>query len=372
MALKIRTSPTDHITFDSAAFIPEESTFVLRSSHAPNISIQIDYTLKVISTYQGADYHIYLFKNSLYAENHIYQVYERLIDDRIGWIFPIQALTSTSHSYVSNEHFLQYAYVAFEKLCMKEDCIRAKVPDLREDRMLDIYDFYDDDDIILILCKDKTGKIDKFNINNYLPSLFKYGYFFIDTEKTGTFRNPSENEHYNNLDVRLNVESISPYLYTENYIYNLFKHYLPYENHHLVHFSLLYQIIEILIEKIFSSELKKYIERLSDLNDSDTVRFFEIKEDLLGLAKEQERIKKIFNDYLRQSINYGDLKISCDSFLEKAGVLPTDSITKSLYNVRNILFHGYRRVNQNMILDIKTINVEFEKIVVDLLNNYDE
>lgn len=53
------------------------------------------------------------------TENSIYPVYVK--KQRIGWIFPIQALLSKSHDYAENRFFLKYACVALLNDCEKKN-----------------------------------------------------------------------------------------------------------------------------------------------------------------------------------------------------------------------------------------------------------
>lgn len=55
------------------------------------------------------------------TENSIYQVLVK--NQRIGWIFPVQALLSRDHDYAKNSFFLKYAYVA---ICLLLEQIEDK------------------------------------------------------------------------------------------------------------------------------------------------------------------------------------------------------------------------------------------------------
>ena len=68
--------------------------------------------LAVIAEYVPQDFLVKILYNQKAVENSIYQV---CCDQsqRVGWLFPLQALCSNQHDYHDNKHFLRQAYVAY-------------------------------------------------------------------------------------------------------------------------------------------------------------------------------------------------------------------------------------------------------------------
>ena len=95
------------------SFDQETNTFVV-SDEKDDLQYPFRYALEVEA--DDDTYRIFtLFRKDVRNED-IYQVFDRDIEQRIGWIFPVAALTSTEHSQSANPHFLKVAFKAFELL----------------------------------------------------------------------------------------------------------------------------------------------------------------------------------------------------------------------------------------------------------------
>src|SRR5690242_20038601 len=106
------------------SFEQETNTFVL-SDEKDDLQYPFRYALTVEP--DDDTYRIFTLYRKDVRNEDIYQVVDRDIDQRIGWIFPVAALTSTEHSHSSNQHFLKVAFKAFE-LLLKE----IEIPETEE------------------------------------------------------------------------------------------------------------------------------------------------------------------------------------------------------------------------------------------------
>lgn len=91
-------------------YIKEENVFYLQDA-AHKVVCEYYPKLNLDSEYDPLQYKYLFLHNERedYSENSIFQVY--VGEQRIGWIFPIQALLSNQHDYAANTFFLRYAYV---------------------------------------------------------------------------------------------------------------------------------------------------------------------------------------------------------------------------------------------------------------------
>lgn len=360
MTLQMKIDETRNILFDLDVFEEETSEFVLKSASGEygEIEVKISYPLKVDNSYNKDEYEVYLFFNNNFAENDIFQVYEHGNDSRIGWVFPVQALLSNNHNHANNVHFLPYAHVAFEKLLRAEVINLVENPPLfRLESQYSLNDFYNSDQVIvMILCTRLTGVIENFDICSYIPFLYSKGYYW----SPGDYKRPLEK--YSGTK-RLNIKSISQSVKNEDFITQLFKEFLMYEKHHLVKFYLLYQVIELLIEKVFNKELTGILRDLS----SQSKTLFQIKEELGEIAREKERIKKLFLTYTSTDGSKSTLMTLCNSLLENVSRDPKLNAAEALYSVRNLFVHEYRSVPSKEIPLIETINNIFEDVIIEIL-----
>lgn len=292
------------------------------------------------------DYQLYQLYKTNFSENDIYQVYERNLNDRIGWIFPIIAIASINHTFSSNIHFKRYAYVAYSIL------VANSTDDITE---------FHENTMILILCKNKLASLQNFNIKDYLPSLFQYGYLTKNiADLNSSFKSIGS--------FKIEIQSISEDLKQEDYSYELFND-LIFEKHPLVKFHVLYQNIELLISKILLNE----INLLSKNIELKKVYTRDIGRKLENFVAENKRISKLLTEYCSPTDDFIDLlKTECDTLLNLLGKTEEtqESIGRSLYAVRNFIVHDYRNIPKAYHSNLYQLNCYFELFITDLLINY--
>ncbi|RAI94308.1 hypothetical protein DET54_108108 [Paenibacillus pabuli] len=358
MVLQIKTSQEEDLFVADVTYNPEQSCFIVKcisNVKQHEVEFFLDYVLNPDQLYRLEDYTIHIFYNHNYIENNIFQVCESEIDKRIGWIFPMQALVSIEHDYSDNIHFLRYAFVAFQKLLNDQsDCGIKKVP-ITNERTISLFDFYPQDSFVLITCNEITEKIPDFNIENYYASLYSQGLHATKGDYVRQITNDGEK--------KLHVRSISDHVKSEGFLTQLFKELLNNEKHPLVRFYLLYQAIELLIEKIFNREIIDLIDEVS----KQTNNLFKLKEKLGGLANEKERVGKLFNQYT-SSLGSKEIVMNyCNELLNLVGRESKKNAPDALYNVRNLLVHDYRSIPSVDHPLIEQINEAFETLVVEFL-----
>ena len=99
-------------------------------------------------------------------------------------------MLSSEHDYSDEPHFLKYAYIATWFLLESIEREFDFIPDTFH--LDDVYN--DDAECILVYDKENCKKIDRFEINDYSVSLFKYGYSKTasDAEKCIDLKNLDE------------------------------------------------------------------------------------------------------------------------------------------------------------------------------------
>jgi hypothetical protein len=265
MALKITDELDTDIELSQVTWNPKINRFELADS-AGSFKKEIEYVLKPdLGKFPLDDYVIYIFQNNNILEKHIFQVSESDVNETIGFIFPIQALVSAEHDYTDHKHFLIYAFKAFYKLLKQDNEVPFLVP--ANKTSLNLTDFYPADAVILILWEKRCReKIKNFNIANYCPFLYQYGYYYANT--TESLANKGTNgfgekhrEMLDSLKKTIKIKRISSHIENNDYIIQLFTNLLPYQAHPLVVFHLLYQVIELLMPMIARIRLRKFIKK---------------------------------------------------------------------------------------------------------------
>ncbi|MBU9706003.1 hypothetical protein KSP24_03560 [Paenibacillus sp. AK121] len=359
MALQIKTDQDEILFLSDVNFDPEQNSFNLKfNSHTKEMEYNylVDYILSPDQSYAAEDYSIYIFYNNDYIENNIYQVYELELKKRIGWVFPIQALISQEHDYSENIHFLRYAFVAFQKLLADQsDCDTKGMTSNKDNKILSLFDFYPQDSFVLIVCNENINAITDFDIKHYYPSLYNQGLYAM----AGNYGKPVINCD----GQKLYIQSVSEHVKNESFLIHLFQELLINEKHHLVKFYLLYQAVELLIEKIFNKEIIDLVEEIT----AQSNKLFRLKEELGDLAKEQKRINKLFNSYTRSFRSKEVVMEYSNQLLNIVGRDSKKNASDALYSVRNLLVHDYRSIPIEGHSLISQINEAFEDLVVELL-----
>jgi hypothetical protein len=383
MPLKIKDEISD-IHYSLTEVIPnrnDEQLYFELSDVQNNIKIFIDYVLTLDSEYKPEDYSLFILKSwVLDKENDIFQVFDKEFYKepnrvRLGWIFPIQALLSNEHQYADNKHFLKYAYVAFLKLLKNQEEYTTFNPLFSKiTNNYKLTDFYGEDIIILVLCNSPLQKIDNFQVDNYITSLYSYGYYFcqpIENLKEIDTRSDSENPTGKNLILQKN----SSCLQKEDYVYRLFKDLLKNEEHHLVRFYLLYQVIELIIQIVFE---RKILEEIKNFNNNPDKNIRKLKEKIDNISTEKKRVSILINDDVK--INNPNLLISCNELIklfndddsnEKDDISKKEDLGGALYDVRCLIVHQFRKLPDKILEEkLREINKEFENIVIKIILDY--
>lgn len=354
------------IIFDSTS---GDNIFILSSSQNEEIQIIVPYHLPVWPQYQITDFECIPFISpSFYKEDNIFQVIvEKKHIGRIGWIFPIQSLLSDIHTHATNEHFLKYAFVSFYKLLrgeyFEEDMI---IESSSLEAEMELSDIYNTSLLVLAISIQKTNTIPNFTINNYLHSLYGYKYFYC--KSTNDLYSLKLGNVYTVAFSEIRIKEISPYLKDEIFIQSLYKDHLKESNHPLVQFHLLYQIIELLIEKIYDSEVN--ITLLSAKEKLKTPH--EIRKEIEKISTEEYRIQRLCKVYLTKPLAATVDLVNTANLLLKEFNKEKQDFADAFYQVRNLLVHNFRGVTSidPKFLQLKNIIYQFENLLENILTTY--
>ncbi len=332
----------------------DKNTFLFNDPD-DTVKAEFKYSLDIDKMNNIDDYELHLLYNKNFAENNIFEAFDG--DIRLGWIFPLQALISKNHDYAGNKHFLNYAYVAFLKLLIESKELGSNKLNYREDCTYRLEDLYDIESThVFITSNSNCEQISGYDFQRYIASLYDLGYLYTN------------GNHSKEIDgnKKLKLNKLSDELSKEVFIKYLFTEILVDSIHHLVKFYMLYQVIELLIENIFNSELQVMLDGLS----KDEKNLFQVKEDLGNLAKENERIKRLFNRYSTYHESRAELMNLCNILLENVGREKKGSPEKALYSVRNLYVHDFRSIPTEYESQIEQINIVFEKVIIETIHTF--
>lgn len=285
------------------------------------------------------------------TEECIYQVYVK--QQRIGWIFPIQAIHSKDHSYSENIYFLRYAYVAWFHLLSLCDVEIESFEDF------DLFSYYGDDINLLVLDNENCGKITDFDYNKYIVSLFQNGY-----SESGLGNLFSESVNH---DKTINLYRQSKDLDDIPYILELFRKQIPNEVNVISRFYNYYQIIEILISKVFDDLFESFLNELKISSDD----LFDKKEKLNEYTNERYRVKRLCNDYSRIETQLrNELNEKCRNLLEYTHSKVGQEMHDNLYGVRCLIVHRLYLIDDRATIMLKEIDDLFLDLIIQLIKSF--
>ena len=321
--------------------------------------IRYEPSLGLIQEYEPSDYDCLIFANDSpnCTENSIYQVYVDSV--RIGWIFPIQALMSQEHNYVNNQHFLKYAYVATHYLLSTID----DIDNIQTPSEFSLEDYYDASKSILVLDKVNCSSINNFHIDDYIVSLYKYGYSL--NGKGNLDADPLEADR-----TKIKLKPLSKDLVNTHYINALFQNQFPVQEDDITRFYFIYQVIEFLISVIFEHQIGRIVDKLNENPD----KLFEIRDDLNEIGKEKNRIGRLFNCYVRriETQYITDLNTACVIFLKQNNLEEKTDYWENLYMVRCFLVHKLYTIDTRSIGALKNINRCFMSLIIEVLLSFEK
>lgn len=352
---------------DSMHVVYNEDEKIIRIKNDAGKEIIYHSSLDLDPEYDDTQYNFRIFFKNDIAENDSCMVYDKATKIRMGWMIPCQALFSREHEYADDQYFQKYAYVAIVNL-LKFNFSKLCGCDNVEEKLIKLYtmdDLYKNDRSILIISKENTAQIKGFTLDEYIPYLFSYGYTCCDGALDISARE-LESKH-------INLKKISDEISDNFFVKELFESMWRNNLSSIVKFHLLYQIIEILIMKVFDNELKIIV---NEIKEGDK-NLFVLKNRISNITNENYRIEKLFNEYSKiQNEDKTELVGMCKKFLAASNneIEQDDSNSKGLgkyiYKVRNLLFHSYHTIPANERGQINLINEKMLKIIIDVVVSY--
>jgi hypothetical protein len=360
--LKIPTEADRLIDFNHFEFVGEESLGLI-TAQSPVVSISVSYNLAhPAQAINYSDYQVHiLHSNRFNKENDIFQIKDRSNGKRIGWIFPIQSIVSDQHDKALNPYFLNYSYAAFSNLLSGNYTIANGYHHLKNISLpphaesFELNEIFSDD--LIIVCLSNSTLSEGFSLEDYLLSLLAQSYSF----KRRIVEDNLVERVIVRPDICLWILPICESLKSDFYIKEIFKNYLLESTNELFRFHLLYQVIELFIDKIFDLEVPIVI--------SQGLAARELSEKLSALSNERFRINLLFSDYT--TLDKADTDNFClvlNNFLINFSA-SKDNFWEGLYKARNIMVHRYREAIQ-LKTEIIVICDLFEGIILQTILNY--
>ena len=360
----------------------EQNFFVLNNARelgSEQIKVLIPFCVDNI--FEGYSVDVYSFSNPLLRNNDVIALHTNEINKhsgRIGYFFSIKALADEENS-IFDSHTLSYAYYALGLLLKGQANIDnvERVNRKEDSNIYKITDFFNEDIVLLVLCNEYINEIQDFNIDDYIYGLYKFGFIYNSNSvknRNGILK--IQEDQYktmteNGRKIKIELKNKD---FRNDYFISIYSKELVWkEKNWLTKFILSYQIIEILIDKIFIHSVYSIIEK--NIPDKST----KFRDKINTVTTESERIKRLFTDYTRIDES---LKNLCSSkFVTILSSLSIEidedkrqKLHSIIYHIRNTIVHAVRVVyNENKSVDeckMEELNDYFEYLIFEILSTF--
>lgn len=341
----------------------DDHEFVLQNNSGEDIVVESPLLLD--TSYDDKEFEVYFLAKKNIKENDIFQVYYAHTGNRIGWIFPVISLASRDHDFVDNSHYLRYAYVAAREILDSQckDIYTKNI--LTNTSRIQFTDVFHEDTVLLVISSETMEADTKFNIDRVSPSLIKYGYIKLSKQNPDNIKLVADVPE----SKKLHIHNVSDHIDYCDIICTILNTLLAYENNVLLKFFYIYQIIEILIENIYSNEQEILVDHIIAAK-GDSGKTKEILGDIRIFMSDSNRISKLVNEYTHTSGSFNVLMSQCNSLLRQLGRKESAEFNRYFYSVRNFIFHQFRDFPESCKITLNTVINEFINVLPEILAKY--
>jgi hypothetical protein len=352
-----------HVSYSLRGFLDPELWLSATESDASDLLVTSP--LPIDDAFKEKDFDVYFLVNSSTKESDIFQCWNRTANRRIGWIIPVAALDSAQHDYSKNEHFLRYAWVAMRlALASEQASVFCRKVDVAGRAEISFSELFDPSTALLIVSKETLADTCEFEFERAAASLASFGYVA-----------PSSSDLLS-LQMLMPLPT-GPKLYYDlasaevggsSVISSLIQGAVTSQSE-VLRFFYLYQIIELLIERVFVEEQADILRDLVSAS-GDSSRTKDVLYRMSEIANEKRRICILINQYTKIRDPLDPLRGACSDFLRIVGRTPGSTFENFLYPVRNFIFHQFRQVPAAALEVLEDINRELLRALPMFLSSF--
>lgn len=332
------------------------SEFVVRFNDGD--SFQYEYTHPVDGLWNPIDeaFEILILDSPYHSKgDDLYDLYLDGKEQKCGRLLPISVVLDKDYSLSDDIHLIHYLFAATKWLLQNAE-------KLKEER--DIEKNYHDSTVLLMVHK-KT--VPDFNKDQYVLPLFNLGYYFYDSESKAVGVDGFHKTDYllGKTKVDLKPETNVSFK-SDGYLNSLILKVLPRTDNLLARFVLLYQVVELYMEKSRRQQLDSFV---ADYN-ANHINAHEMLHRVSSINGEKEHVKKMFK---KSCVSEHDFIESCKALFTSISFTPDgaeECLGKYVYAFRNRVVHGYRDFLGVAQEFTNTLEL-FENVIVETISAID-
>ncbi|HCT41025.1 MAG TPA: hypothetical protein DF427_07615 [Moraxellaceae bacterium] len=328
--------------------------------------VEVECPLDLDAEFSDKQFSVFYFSKFNLKENSIYQVVDGLSNKRIGWLIPVAALSSNLHDFSNNPHFLRYAYKAIEgALHGVSDDIYTRRPNIVDGRGLLLSDIFHENTALLVISHETLVEGVVFDFLRAVPSFARYGYFPLRESDPTSIDLLVDEPDGDKLKIYLTSNDLSENKIIESLLLSLASS----AKNPVMKFFYLYQIVELLIERIFALEQRRVAQYIAAAID-DSAKVKDAIERVQSNLAEKKRLSVLVERYSKVGSDLTDLRIVCNDLLVALGMEQHPGFESYFYSIRNFIFHQYRNFPDPHLSKLDRVSEEFLKILPSMLSRF--
>lgn len=324
--------------------------------------------LKLTRELDPSGYDLYVFFAGDVRESDIRQIFVagKDGDSRVGWFIPLLSLESDLHDFADNEHYLRYARAAIEGLLdvLPQGVVDAMGP-VSIGSGLSLTSLAPESTVLVVISRKVVASGTNFDVGRLYPYLSSVGILDERQSKSGRIVVPFARPEGQKLRLVHCGEEFAQ----DKLVGALLTYAAHAYNNPVLQFFYLYQVVELLMEKVFSGEQKAIVAKINQANGSVT-KVKEAMDDLGDCLSEKHRINAMVDKYCDPKPAIYDLVRGCRDLNAALGIKEGETLAKSLYPLRNLVFHNYRSFPDQSLDDLKRINLMFFSVIPNILASF--
>ena len=303
------------------------------------------YSLPTEEGYDPVELRVFLLKKYELPEQKFVEIRLDGCAQKSGHIFPLRLYETENTDFIQEStvpRFRRLQKVAIAAFChIARAYLLKNTDDEIDHNPISLLNYFGDDTVVLTISNDTTRTPSDFDLSNYLPSLFKYG--FLKHNDQGICDAPFESI---GEETSLTLRRIGAEIPNLMFFKSIFTDLLPISWSPITSFFLCYQVIESCIEEIRLNNCNEFIAKL-EAAKHDAVKTRSTLTEYSGESSEKERIKKLFQNFLSQKpeAHLTEGRSLLVRLGEDSSKLVDDYVI--LYSLRNYFFHAFPLVQSN-------------------------
>jgi len=286
---------------------------------------------------------------------------------RIGWLCPLISLESIDHDLAQNSHFLNYAVNAVNELVQGE-----LLQDVDSDRFgsggsCRLSRIYGEDAAVVILCHDQLAKLADFQLADYMPAFFKLGFSAIEENCSIVRAGDAVQQYFDSTGRVIKLRPISQCLRNEVFFQDLFRGRFQLGQNLLGDFLVLYQVFEVLIDRVFECRRGEILEAIAAASNTCTKINAQIRQ-LQDDISEAARLRLIDTRFVNTVPPAADAVLAMKLFLGHSESDRRTDFMGLLYDVRNLVVHNFRSIVR--FNELEAVNAHLRLLVCDYVRAF--